>query len=659
MVDLTRIYPNGFKVPAPAPKTDPFADFEAELVHQGYDVPGPVRETDDKPVRMKRDGSKDKPGWYHFNLFRKTDGSEIGFGHFGDWRENSTVSWSSKAGNLNDVDRAHFEQQRRSQAEMAKVRRNELHNDTAKSAREFLATCQPVISHPYLTAKGIKAHGVLERSGQLIIPMKNADGETRSYQRISSQGDKLYLADAQKSGCFHLIGQVGIVAYIVEGFATGASVHEATGQGVFVAFDTSGLGPIVKAARKLFPNVRLIIAGDNDSLKTDAGRIAADKAASQDTNTSVIIPKVPGDWNDLAQSQGLEAVKAALEPLGEVKKRLLIHVSELTDSAPEWIIEDVLPADSLSVMFGESGCGKSFIALDMALSIARGAAWHGHEIDRPGPVIYICGEGKNGIKRRLRANAELNRFNLDDVPIYISRTSIQMLDQAQVAEFVAEAEQLAQSVGKPSLIQIDTYARNFGDGDENSTKDASRWVEAADLIRSSTGASVLVCHHSGLQDKGRMRGNYALKAAIDTEIVIAKADDGSVSLRGLKMKDGEDVHQHNFTMQKVHLGVDPKGKDYGSLVPVLGDGPSRDDLKKLAGLGKHQTAVLAECKLFAASIRANVGPDAPVLFTKKQVFENIPAKERGRPDAFKRALDGLVGRELLTFDAPHYSIGGE
>jgi len=658
MVDLTRIYPNGFKVPAPAPRTDPFADFEAELVHQGYDVPGPVRETDDKPVRMKRDGSKDKPGWYHFNLFRKADGSEIGFGHFGDWRENSTVSWSSKAGNLNDVDRAHFEQQRRSQAEMAKVRRNELHNDTAKSAREFLATCQPVISHPYLTAKGIKAHGVLERSGQLIIPMKNADGEIRSYQRISSQGDKLYLADAQKSGCFHLIGQVGIVAYITEGFATGASVHEATGQGVFVAFDTSGLGPTVKAARKLFPNVRLIIAGDNDSLKTDAGRIAADKAASQDTNTSVIIPKVPGDWNDLAQSQGLEAVKAALEPLGEVKKRLLIHASQLVSTPPEWIIDHVLPQESLTVMFGESGCGKSFIALDMGLAIARGADWQGHEIGRQGAVVYICGEGKSGIRRRLDANAIQNNFRLEDVPFYVSRTSIQMLDQVAVAEFVAEALDLIRSIGLVALIIIDTYARNFGDGDENSNKDASRWVEAADLIRVELSASVAVCHHTGLGDQGRMRGASALKAAIDTEIKVASDEDGFCTIQGLKMKDGEDVRQHRFELKKIHLGTDSKGKDYGSLVPVLCDAANEDT--RLHKIGERQLTVYSHAKKLHQQMLQNLPEGSTPQFTNKDLVRYIDGLggKKIRSDHFKDTLEGLVKRELLSFEAPHYSING-
>ena len=156
-----------------------------------------------------------------------------------------------------------------------------------------------------------------------------------------------------------------------------------------------------------------------------------------------------------------------------------------------------------------------------------------------------------------------------------------------------------------------------------------------------------------------MRGNYALKAAIDTEIVIAKADDGTVSLRGLKMKEGEDVHQHTFNMQKIHLGTDAKGNDYGSLVPVLGDSPSQESLQKLAGLGKHQSFVLGQCKIMASQIERNLGPDEPKIFTAQNVFENISANERGRLDVLKRSLRALVDRGLLDFDAPHYSIGAE
>lgn len=662
MVDITRFTggpfdPNKY---APKPIADPYETFRSVLLDAGFAMDGPVLVTADKPVRVKMTDSANKNGWYFFQIFNTDSGQQIGFGTFGDRRApGHHTSWSSRSDQMSEPDNIRLDVERKRQAEEARRMRDAQQDEAAKVAADYLGKCTVPLGHPYLAAKGVGNHGLLQRHDALVMPLINTLGNVRSYQTILPDGQKRYLKDGQKNGCFHLIGQVGATAYIVEGYATGATVHEATGQGVFVACDTANLGPVVTAARSLYPSTRLIIAADNDA--NGAGHKAASKAATRDSNTVVIMvnidPEDGTDFNDLAREKGLKPVRDQLMPLGEVKRRLLLHASELEDTPPEWIIEDVLPRDSLTVVFGESGSGKSFIALDMGLAIARGADWHGHQIDRPGIVIYICGEGKTGIKRRLRANSKLHGYNLNDVPFYVSRTSVQMLDQGQVRSLVDEIKDLADAAGLAALIIIDTYARNFGDGDENSTKDASRWVEAADLAREETGASVMVCHHSGLTEKDRMRGAGALKAAIDTEIKVAKADDGIVSIKGLKMKDGEDVAQHNFNMEFIHLGTDDKGKDYGSLVPVLTDASPGDELaKKMKRMGKHQIQVFETAQALTKKIKANNGEDADAIFTAMQLYEEIPEARRPRSDHFKRALEQLIDRELFTFQAPHYRI---
>jgi len=105
-----------------------------------------------------------------------------------------------------------------------------------------------------------------------------------------------------------------------------------------------------------------------------------------------------GSSNSIENTQG---IPGATERASQGSSRTLLqHICELVSSPPEWIIKDILPTESLSVLFGESGTGKSFLALDLCLSIARGSEWHGHHVDRAGAVIYICGEGASGVKRR-------------------------------------------------------------------------------------------------------------------------------------------------------------------------------------------------------------------------------------------------------------------
>jgi len=424
---------------------------------------------------------------------------------------------------------------------------------------------------------------------------------------------------------------------------------------VFVAFDTSGLGPIVKAARKLFPNVRLIIAGDNDSLKTDAGRIAADKAASQDTNTSVIIPKVPGDWNDLAQSQGLEAVKAALEPLGEVKRARSQRFSDLSSTPPEWIIHGVIPKDALIIMFGPSGGGKSFVALDMAFHIALGRPWQGSEIVRKGPVYYICGEGSNGIRRRGDAWAAYHRTDMTDIEFYKTTSAVPLSDPEELQATIDDVN----SIGGVQLVQIDTLNRNFGAGDENSTEDMTAFIQACDRIRVECRCSVQVVHHTGLASSDRARGSSALRAAADVEIALsAEAGSDGFGLVGKKMKDGPDIPMMKFNLIPIVLGIDERGQDYTSCV-IERDGDATPELdKKMLKMGKNQTTVYAAAKALTKTIKGNLGDEAVAQFLPKDLYESMPEKGRLIMPRFREALNALVDRELISFDAPFYQIEG-
>lgn len=229
-----------------------------------------------------------------------------------------------------------------------------------------------------------------------------------------------------------------------------------------------------------------------------------------------------------------------------------IAVADLKYRAPEYIIGELIETDTLGLMFGDPGCGKSFLAVDIALSVATGTPFHGRDT-KQGAVFFIAGEGHNGLARRFAAWSQARGVSLAGVPLFKSERAAQFLD-AESAKAVADAvEGLAAQHGSPALVIIDTLARNFGAGDENNTKDMSEFVVAVDDLKARfPGCSVLIVHHSGHAAKERARGAMALKGALDCEYRVEK-DGHAMKLVNTKMKDAEPPHDVYFSFKQVDL----------------------------------------------------------------------------------------------------------
>ena len=111
--------------------------------------------------------------------------------------------------------------------------------------------------HPYLARKSVEPLGIRTSRGNLVVPVRDLGGALHSLQFIKPDGSKLFLKDGRKRGCCHLIGDIGDVVVVAEGYATGATLHLATGHAVAVAFDAGNLPPVAEAVRTKFPD-RLI-----------------------------------------------------------------------------------------------------------------------------------------------------------------------------------------------------------------------------------------------------------------------------------------------------------------------------------------------------------------------------------------------------------------
>lgn len=208
------------------------------------------------------------------------------------------------------------------------------HARGADAAAECWGLASDAGASPYLERKGVQAHGVrFTADGWLVIPMRDAAGQLWNVQRIApakpADGgpDKLFLTGGRKAGLWHMLGDLGTdeagvpVLLIAEGYATAASVHQATGLPVAVAFDAGNLVHVAKALHELHPAALIAIAGDDDqATKTrtgrNPGRLAATAAARAVHGLAVFpkpLPAEGGDFNDLHQVAGLDAVQRCFD----------------------------------------------------------------------------------------------------------------------------------------------------------------------------------------------------------------------------------------------------------------------------------------------------------------------------------------------------------
>lgn len=236
-----------------------------------------------------------------------------------------------------------------------------------------------------------------------------------------------------------------------------------------------------------------------------------------------------------------DQIKRIDDALNRQSAGLLIPVETLVASArqPQWLIEGVKERNTLSVEFGDGSSGKSVRLLDEMIRVVLGLPVHGREVHQ-GPAVIILGEGHSGYQRRLAAWQAHHKHKLDcNGQLVISRYSVPLRHPKAAQEIENEIKALADTWGKPPVaIAIDTMARNFGDGNENSAEDMGAFIEAVDrhLCR-PFNAAVTLLHHTGHAEKDRARGSSVLSRAVDSEYLIEKLPDGIVRMTPKKGRD--------------------------------------------------------------------------------------------------------------------------
>ncbi|WP_434618053.1 AAA family ATPase [Azospirillum sp. B2RO_4] len=403
------------------------------------------------------------------------------------------------------------------------------------------------------------------------------------------------------SGCGVVWGDAKVAehVYVCEGIETGAAIAyamtPAIGIGhvaVVAAISAGGM-----EAFRPWPATKLVtVAADRDEgaalgkQPSRRGEMAARKlglSLRDRVPVSIALPGGAGekvDWLDIHVRDGADAVQRGLDaavpfvPTAEEAgkapssnqegarntKLTRLRFSELharidTDD----FVQGLLTTTALSVFYGDSNAGKTFVVLDLALHIALGWPWHGRRVERGG-VVYVAAEGGSGVLNRIEAFKRHHDLapNLE-VPFSLVPSPVNLLDpEADVEELIALIQGEAAGLGEPvKLVVIDTLSRALAGGNENASEDMGALVMNVDRIRKETGAHLLLIHHCGKDAAKGARGHSLLRAATDTEVEIARSESakgGAITVT--KQRDLPIPAPFGYGLKTIELGVNRHGE---------------------------------------------------------------------------------------------------
>jgi hypothetical protein len=238
-----------------------------------------------------------------------------------------------------------------------------------------------------------------------------------------------------------------------------------------------------------------------------------------------------------------------------LEKRLNVyhlHTAQQVASWPRvsWLVDGVIQRHSAAVIYGESRIGKSFLALDLACSLALGDAWFGYSV-QPCKVIFFAAESPAGLPDRLEAMKALRGQEAPEHLRFL-RNSISLSNAADV-------QKLIDTVQGFDVLFIDTFNAAAPDSDENSSKEMGAILKGIRRIVDETGCTVIFVHHCGWSDHDRLRGHSSFSAAMDTRILVSR-DGAHPSWRVKGQREGADTEAHRYALRQVVL---PSGTSCG------------------------------------------------------------------------------------------------
>lgn len=292
-------------------------------------------------------------------------------------------------------------------------------------------------------------------------------------------------------------------------------------------------------------------------------------------------------------------------------KRASILTKNIT--APKWLIKPYIPEEGLIEIIGESGSYKSFIVLDMLFCVSAGIEYHSFRAER-GMVVYIAGEGSNGVTSRLKA-LELH-YSVAEYDFYVLPMPSNLMESNEVERLSKEIKAIASN--GVAITIFDTLHRNSAGSDENSSKDFAMILGHIDTHIKPLSKVVGWVHHTGLSSeaKGRGRGTSSRYGAMDTVMLIEKLEEYRVVVKCTKQKDSDQFLNTLFELKKVSIGVkDEDNNEIVSLVPMRIEGTTNQQKRNL----KKEHYELVTCLRLVISKSGRALPDE--LKAREHIFD--------------------------------------
>ncbi len=393
MVNVQKYY-GGHAAPAYHPariKPAPLSDAINSLSNAGLIIKNGLIDDGEIHRVPTRDKPKKDHGWYVVQT--SASGNKTVF--YGNWGTGLSEAWSAFG---------HVETNSHSQAELIEAqrardadRRQKLSEAMAEAGRVWNKASDAATNlTPYLVKKKVGGHGVRRQGDDLVVPVYSIGGDLISVQIVKPDGKKRFLKGGQVKNGFMLVGcdhstiKHETEIAIVEGYATGMSIFEATGVPVAVVFSAHFSTGTCRALRSV-TSAKFLLCLDHD--ENGVGHAAASKVASSLDHCEVRLPPEHGDWNDMHQMHGGDFVRRHV-----LKKTFGLSGSKaryLQGEPPEriWLAENYIEASKAGVLAGVGGIGKSMEALRLALMVVEGKGqWMGHDIKLGGNAVLICAE---------------------------------------------------------------------------------------------------------------------------------------------------------------------------------------------------------------------------------------------------------------------------
>ena len=335
---------------------------------------------------------------------------------------------------------------------------------------------------------------------------------------------------------------------------------------------------------------------------------------------------------------------------------LLQWLHQIPDTEPNFLVDGMIERGSLTMIFGKPASGKSFLAVDLAASIATGRAFQGLKTQK-GDVVYIAGEGYRGLKRRFNAWAKYHDVSSEEIRVMISRSAVDYSDREAAQELENELLKAKAEGLSPILLIVDTLARNHS-GDENSNSEMGKFISVIDQFNVKFDCATLIVHHSGHGESQRARGASALRGALDSEFS-CKKDRSTVVISCTKMKDAEAPENLAMSLKSVELGVAKDGKQISSAVLI------RNDEAQIRS--KITVSIANKLKTFHEAVRVNgnitklgdviLEKSVPLEGWREIFYRRSPADtQEAKRKAFERARKDLVEKGFLEVKDDIYTL---